>query len=281
MPHLPCPESKKALASEGGSKRPPRAEADLDFRANLDLAQLFQPSAAPGSLLLKLAKPNHLLPEDLGYASKDMFRLFLKPFPLLPTESGGASGPAALVASLSGWDGRQEEEGAADLDAEAMYEGPGDCDEDDEDHPLVDVDASVERGGHDYSAQGILPHHLHYGTPLSEDFPGLDDQRRRPKAAPIRYAKIAKRVDVQRLKDDIWHCLSDTMHPRDPAGSDSLATPVPFTGVRNTVADAAYQNTEDVTVPFYFICLLHLANEKHLAVQGNEWLDELLISPGA
>ena len=37
------------------------------------------------------------------------------------------------------------------------------------------------------------------------------------------------------------------------------------------------KKAQDISVPFYFICLLHLANEKNLSISSNETLNELKI----
>ena len=41
---------------------------------------------------------------------------------------------------------------------------------------------------------------------------------------------------------------------------------------------AAVQGQEEVTLPFYFICLLHLANEKGLELQGQDDLSDFCIA---
>ncbi len=38
------------------------------------------------------------------------------------------------------------------------------------------------------------------------------------------------------------------------------------------------KSAQDISVPFYFICLLHLANEKNLSINSSETLNELKIT---
>ena len=53
-----------------------------------------------------------------------------------------------------------------------------------------------------------------------------------------------------------------------------------FQRLVNTVASS--QKQKEVTLSFYFICLLHLANEKTLRITDDkEALDELIISSDA
>jgi condensin complex subunit 2 len=44
---------------------------------------------------------------------------------------------------------------------------------------------------------------------------------------------------------------------------------------------AAGQNQSGVTLPFYFICVLHLANEHGLKLEGNDELTDFTIAMDA
>lgn len=80
-----------------------------------------------------------------------------------------------------------------------------------------------------------------------------------------RYATKSKRVNVGKLKKDLWTQL-DTKVPvlaadaTEAADDAELSRCVSFRGVVEDI-DREQQSSE-VTVSFYFICLLHLANEK-------------------
>lgn len=77
----------------------------------------------------------------------------------------------------------------------------------------------------------------------------------------IGYATTSKRVNVRKLKTDIWdelECVKEF-----PVKTLETVTPqaqVSFQDMISTVANK--QTQKDVSVSFYFICLLHLANEK-------------------
>ena len=166
------------------------------------------------------------------------------------------------------------------------------------------------------------------GTGL--DFGGIDDgydetddldQFVVPKLSDIRkvdkinigYATVARKIDVKRLKRDLWTELEQTFskernsaiqeeetRPRvEEDDRDSLSivsttsdrdltllisndestgkksnnsdhqkvTPLSF---QDTVRDMQTNESQlDVTVPFYFICILHLCNEKGLALESS------------
>jgi condensin complex subunit 2 len=97
----------------------------------------------------------------------------------------------------------------------------------------------------------------------------------------VSYATTSKRVNVSKLKKDIWSHLDASIGapPAADASRDqqdsSLSSSVSFHEVMDEVAREQQQS--DVTVSFYFICLLHLANEKNLVITGCEAMDDLVV----
>jgi len=131
-----------------------------------------------------------------------------------------------------------------------------------------------------------------------EDFtvPVLEGVRKVQKVQ-VGYATVAKKVDVKRLKRDLWEELERTFQTRnssedsdieeiDEHGENMPATPKDDTAAaacdgplsfHATVNDMQMtQSQVDVTLPFYFICVLHLANEKGLALES-KGLEDFLI----
>ncbi|KAG0238912.1 hypothetical protein BGW42_000073 [Actinomortierella wolfii] len=151
----------------------------------------------------------------------------------------------------------------------------------------------------------------------------LVSQPKRVKANFISFSKTAKKVDVKRLKDNIWKQMSSQALKRQ-ARSDASdleerrrkAKLSRMDGVEGedgaqqgeAVQDGQEADKEedeeeeyvkkeqkfteiigglhkvypehklkDISVPFCFICLLHLANEKNLSITGTENLNELII----
>ncbi|KAF0687152.1 Aste57867_21123 [Aphanomyces stellatus] len=91
----------------------------------------------------------------------------------------------------------------------------------------------------------------------------------------IQYERFAKRVDVKKLKESIWETLPfHNSEPVDPVDELADATEkmdikeqVSFEGLVQEVAPKVPSN---VTVSFYFICMLHLANDKGLELVGQD-----------
>ncbi|KAH8054790.1 condensin complex subunit 2 [Aureococcus anophagefferens] len=74
----------------------------------------------------------------------------------------------------------------------------------------------------------------------------------------ISFATRAKKVDVRQLKTQMWRQVEEE----------------PETDFASLVADVAgKQKQADVTMPFYFICLLHLCNEKTLKLETPDGAD--------
>lgn len=118
----------------------------------------------------------------------------------------------------------------------------------------------------------------------------------------VGYATVAKKVDVKRLKKDLWSELESRFAPPPPPvvdeekgmdrddsmQEDDEDSKAPETAAvveepktlsfKQTVTDMeANQPQGDVTLPFYFICLLHLANEKGLRLESTG-LEDFVIS---
>lgn len=90
----------------------------------------------------------------------------------------------------------------------------------------------------------------------------------------VNYARTAKRVDVKKLKDNLWKALTtakaDTTdeQPTDE-GEERVHGVQKFSDIVHNLKKMYSPKTmRDISVPFCFICLLHLANEKDLSIVG-------------
>jgi len=114
----------------------------------------------------------------------------------------------------------------------------------------------------------------------------------------VRHATRSKKVDVKELKHHIWTELAtlqqappnDQSLPAPPAGAAdedaAVSPPTPaveaseraFSDVVARVEEAHQDEQEGVTCSYYFICVLHLANEHGLKLEGLEDLSDFTIS---
>lgn len=133
---------------------------------------------------------------------------------------------------------------------------------------------------------------------------------RRVRPDYVAYARVAKKVDVRRLKEEMWKGMGDrliastqfnsasetaaiTDSPLETNEDDGPPTPTParrisrltpddsvtqerddrlrFTSVMNSLKFVyPEQALRDISTSYGFICLLHLANEKGLVLQGGD-----------
>lgn len=90
-----------------------------------------------------------------------------------------------------------------------------------------------------------------------------------PKSQPLLYSKKAKRVDVQKLKENIWTKMETDI------GKNNIS----FSNIVSSLDEVYHSEArKDVSVPFCFICLLHLANENNFEISSTELLNELIIT---
>ncbi|KAF4042686.1 Condensin complex subunit 2 [Phytophthora infestans] len=99
----------------------------------------------------------------------------------------------------------------------------------------------------------------------------------------VHYERFAKRVDVKKLKGSIWDHLEkkvskdevveeagDAENALNESGKRPREPEADETTFKSVVENVAGKVPSNVTVSFYFICVLHLANEKGLELKGQD-----------
>lgn len=99
----------------------------------------------------------------------------------------------------------------------------------------------------------------------------------------INYARRAKRVDVKKLKLNIWRDLctrsGEPSRAKDmeKVVAESMEDKKTFQEVLDQLpSNSSDKELEDISVPYCFICLLHLANEKGLTIENTDSGDLLI-----
>jgi condensin complex subunit 2 len=120
------------------------------------------------------------------------------------------------------------------------------------------------------------------------DYGALLSQQPKPSTSePLVFSKKAKRVDVQKLKENLWSKLAENSFEKPKAVDmdddktifeEEIHCEKTFTKVIKEL-DSCYEEKprKDISVAFCFICVLHLANENNLFIQGSESMKELII----
>lgn len=213
------------------TKRKEKEPFEIDFMAPMsqELANaLYTPAATAAAILLPKAqwksKTRNLLPADKHFNSKNLLRLFLKPKARLGprrmqqktqelTRKQDADNGEVDEAF---WANRANEEAAADEDG--AVQGNYDADFfNDEALPFaggfMDDDDDFADARDHFSPP---PTQLPFGTqatdvPSSQANPfGADliTQSRRFRPEYVQYARVAKKIDVKKLKDDLWASMA-------------------------------------------------------------------------
>lgn len=136
----------------------------------------------------------------------------------------------------------------------------------------------------------------------------LVTQSKRIRPEYVQYARVAKKVDVRRLKEELWKGIgfdevsfhfpfpffpfslptsrklfitNESQQPQNnaPPPPEKLEEPpLKFTDVMQNLQQVyPKQAMADISTSYCFICLLHLANEKGLVIDSQEGLEELSI----
>ncbi|KAJ7576875.1 condensin complex subunit 2/barren [Mycena floridula] len=211
-------------------------------------------------------KDDHTLPDDMHFSSRQLVTLFLKP--KFSLQLRGRREPFDLTN-----DGEVDPNSWAAGDDVGGDEINGDgaipfstqfFNDDDDDHPGFEFDGT---GGAD----------LDIDAGEQDLLAATQGQTRRVKPEQVKYAKRAKRVDVRKLKDNIWKGLDIVVsHSKseEEMDVDSDRTPTdpaegkPFGSViSNLETSYPRDKMEEISTSFCFICLLHLANEQGLKIE--------------
>lgn len=307
-------------------KRKEKEPFEVDFGAPLDSATadaIYTQASSNSTIIMPKkdwkSKSRNLLPDDKHFNSKSLLSLFLKPKARIGRRhlaSGGRPGFGNARqdnAADGGGDmdeafwARQKDPLAANEET-AIPQGDYDANffqddglpfagvDDDDDLEFADArdHFSPDLGGDPgLTADGGITAMLTGETmnAMNGAFgTTLVTQTRRVRPEYVQYARVAKKVDVRRLKEEIWKGMglgqveappdaNTTAQPENEESKGATNDPtLKFTSVMNGLKSVYPKPImDDISTSFCFISLLHLANEKGLVIEKTEDLSELTI----
>ncbi|RXK39032.1 hypothetical protein M231_03656 [Tremella mesenterica] len=218
-------------------------------------------------------KEEYLLPDDMHFSSRQLLRLFMKPKFSLRMRRNAVST-------------RMAENPNGEIDENFWAQAAADRAEGDvemEDNPAPNPfesqffhDDATDAG--DYAdVDDVLDPDTAYGEEedLWQGSQGIELKKSRPEN--VNFAKKAKRVDVKRLKDDIWKGLRGLVPDTEevPTSEDEpqeVQTPKEEVKTFDTIITSLrssypQEKMSEISTSFCFICLLHLANEEGLRIE--------------
>lgn len=300
---------------------------EIDFAAPMsaELAGLLYTRAKDNAAICMPKKERrsatrHLLPDDKHFNSKDLLKLFLKPKAklgarknsqklLAPARQGNEELDEAYWANHGA--NAEEDNNAVKGDYDAnFFQDDGlpmlGAMDDDDDLEFADARETFLPANADEIGEGGAP-----PTTDAEDggfAANLVAQSRRVRPEYVQYARVAKKVDVRRLKEEMWrgcgfekvrHIHKAYLHTRSELTSSSvqvLQTPqaparqqmpalaatesdeLKFTDIMNNLHHVyPQQQLSDISTSYGFICLLHLANEKGLVIENVDGFTDLRV----
>mmetsp|Transcript_5146 Transcript_5146/g.15387 ORF Transcript_5146/g.15387 Transcript_5146/m.15387 type:complete len:665 (-) Transcript_5146:1933-3927(-) len=219
---------------------------DIDFAAEFRRLKGGRELSKAG--LEKMKEKRNTLPEDLHYKTVNLTKLFIRPdISVFPRKTKHVQDNVELT-----------------LGDDNCYDFDNDCDNENFCPAVL---------GHDDGSD------VH-----EENFRDLDlDLVKEPdivEKVEIKYATTAKKLDVKVLKDSLWNDLCEE------GGSEKQDSDIREEGVNRSLQEVVEElpkhlpesELPEVSISYIFICLLHLANEKGLRVEGSENLSDLSIS---
>ncbi|KAH0536263.1 hypothetical protein FGG08_006842 [Glutinoglossum americanum] len=292
---------------------------EIDFSSPLNpiLAEtIYTPTTTMSSISLPKtqwkSKTRNLLPDDKHFNSRQLLRLFLKPKARMGSKRKGFGHARSQQSHTQEGDVLDEEMDEAFW---ARKEGPAGTAQDGEniqgnyDANFFQDDGPAFLGGADDDDDEFADAREHFSPALEGEegavtgSVGIADvlaaggqdafgnqlvtQSKRLRPEYVQYARVAKKVDVRRLKEEMWKGMGigdDLLPPQTPPGRQLQPIPKPadgsltFTSIINSLQSVyPAQAMADISTSYCFICLLHLANEKGLVLEDIEGLTELNI----
>ncbi|KAG7222153.1 hypothetical protein INR49_016725 [Caranx melampygus] len=263
LDHLPDKETRK---------RKPKKTFEIDFDNDIDFDNHFRTTRAATtnskSALSSTAKTT--LPADFQFPPETLSQLSLKPSSSLTQE-----GQRRLSGELGEGIGDYNYANANDTANFCPGLQGGDSDD----------DAEAFAGSDDTQASGIpLP---------SQDLEGISTygeedlvpEPHRVNKIEINYAKTAKKMDMKRLKTNMWTVLSESPEKPTEAVETVEQTKVCGEKLFSETTKTLLQrlpNTmaQNLSVPLAFAALLHLANEKDLKLEEVDDMSDIIIKQG-
>lgn len=286
--------SEENIGTSGKSSRGTKREFILNFNGPyIEHTAIFQ-KVNPSSITLSRTTleerndRNNLLPEDLHFSSSALVQLFLKPTWKVglrrkqvsrPTPSSSTMAPCEnqevdlpIELRPSFWATADTTEANSQpkdgINGETLYgyeniANDGECDGD---YEFYDDYSPT------FSMGGDSQHTLTNPAP-GITYPGLVPVMRAPMLSStnlaIAHARRAKQIDVQELKRILWQEIETITKPPKASSKGKLNT-ARFTELIEELpkSNISKDALQDVSVPYCFICLLHLANEHDLEIKA-------------
>ncbi|KFV45183.1 Condensin complex subunit 2, partial [Gavia stellata] len=285
------PRHKDADSEKETKKRSAKKAFELNFDEDIDFEAYFRKAKASVTLAKSILESQNIksttLPTDFSYDPNNILQLFLK--------------PAVKLCRTSEPDSSLDHE---DEIGEYDYNNPNDtsnfcpalqaADSDDDNDPVQFMGQAGEFN--------LTTHPEGQDTELNRLVGDVDittygelnliAEPQKVNKIAIQYAKTAKKMDMKRLKKNMWDLLTDgqkketavevsagrARHLKNEKNTSVVAGEKVFSSITKELLHRLPSvMANNLSVPLAFACLLHLANEKNLKLEGTEDLSDVLV----
>ncbi|NWU38752.1 CND2 protein, partial [Hylia prasina] len=275
-------------------RRIPRKAFELDFQEDIDFQAHFHKTKASITLAKSILESQNVrsttLPADFNYDPRSMAQLFLKPLVKLSRSPDPGVGTLDTEAGIEDYD----------------YNNPNDTsnfcpalqapDSDDDPDP---AEFPGQAGQCQLPAHPEAPERsgIDGNVPACGELELIAEPQKIHKIS-IQYAKTAKKMDMRRLKRNMWELLTGQGEVgwgnscwefcSIPGLSRQEEEPDTAVAGEKVLSDLTKDllhrlppaMATNLSVPLAFVCLLHLANEKNLRLESTEDLSDILVKQG-
>ncbi|KAM6106764.1 LOW QUALITY PROTEIN: condensin complex subunit 2-like [Pterocles gutturalis] len=280
--HKPDADSERET-----KKRNAKKAFEINFDEDIDFEAYFRQTKASITLAKSILESQNVksttLPRDFNYDPSNILQLFLK--------------PAVKLCRTSQPDSSDHEDEIGEYD----YNNPNDtsnfcpalqaADSDDDNEPIRFVG---QTGEFNLTACPEGQDAEHNGPVNGVDITVYGElhllaEPQKVNRIAILYAKTDK-MDMKRLKKNMWDLLTDgqekgTAAEVEDAEKEKNTSMVAGEKVLSSITKELLHRlpstmANNLSVPLAFACLLHLANEKNLKLEGTEDLSDILVKQG-
>lgn len=300
----------KGNKSKKGNIKPKKNEYVIDFMndsSDLDTSTLFKKSTRP----LRSINPDQInselttLPDLKSWSSERLVKSLLKPKRRLRNvfTKRSSNSTSTIYADRDFWAAKYNDKNVMqteDIDQDAadfLYEVMDKHSEEDRenaadnDNAIEDFDIGSDPVVYDFDAPIHEAHlgsdgsHSKYNSqiPSSEGTEAAWLSKSPWHKESIHYEKRSKKINVRLLKQNLWEVVQDRAEKfkQDEFSSSQHENKGTSLKLSDIVKDTyeKYQGREksDLSTSFFFICMLHIANEEGLSIEKTNDLSDLII----
>ncbi|OXB54079.1 hypothetical protein ASZ78_005591 [Callipepla squamata] len=277
----------KSNAEKENKKRNAKKAFEVNFDEDVDFEMYFRKTKAALTLSKSIVENQNVksttLPADFNYSPNNIIQLFLKPdVKLFRLPEPGSS--------LDHEDEIGEYDYNNPNDTSNFCPAARDEDSDDDNDNVhfmgqTELNLATHPEGQEHELSGVDGVDITMYGELN-----LVAEPQKVNRIAIQYAKTAKKMDMKRLKQNMWDLLIDVQENAaaeiEDVEKQSDASVVTGEKAFSSITKELIHRlpsvmAENLSVPLAFACLLHLANEKNLKLSGTEDLSDVIVRQGS